>query len=263
MVIASLKRATIKVLDHIMPDRLKKSIFHLSFHLANSEFEKFAYLYSFAPNMKLGLGAMAGRGFRPRTIVDVGAFEGSWSRLAKRIWPECQLFMVEPNLAKQDALSKLAVKLNAQVIFELLGEEDHKVVEFNLMEEGSSIMSERSAVPRRTEQRILRTLDTLFKDICAPALLKIDAQGYELQILKGATRLLPRFQAILLEIAILEINEGAPLLHDVVAFMKSVGFVAYDIFEIHRRPLDRALNQIDIIFVREESELIGDKRHFA
>jgi len=52
----------------------------------------------------------------------------------------------------------------------------------------------------------------------------------------------------LLEIAIIESNEGAPLLHDVVAFMKTLGFVAYDILEVHRRPLDKALNQFDIIF---------------
>ena len=67
----------------------------------------------------------------------------------------------------------------------------------------------------------------------------------------------------MLEIAIIEINEGAPLLHDVIAFMRSLGFVAYDILEIHRRPLDKALNQVDIVFVREQSVLLSDKRHFA
>ena len=105
-------------------------------------------------------------------------------------------------------------------------------------------------------------LDHLLNDVEAPALLKIDAQGYELQILMGATNVLSAFEAVLLEVAIIEINEGAPLLHDVVAFMKSRGFVTYDILEIHRRPLDNALNQVDIIFIREQSQLIADKRHF-
>jgi len=45
--------------------------------------------------------------------------------------------------------------------------------------------------------------------------------------------------------------------------MTTIGFVAYDILEVHRRPLDRALNQIDIVFVRNDSPLIADKRHFA
>jgi hypothetical protein len=48
-----------------------------------------------------------------------------------------------------------------------------------------------------------------------------------------------------------------------LGFMKGLGFVTYDILEIHRRPLDKALSQIDFLFVREQSPLIADKRHFA
>jgi hypothetical protein len=32
--------------------------------------------------------------------------------------------------------------------------------------------------------------------------------------------------------------------------------VAYDVMELHRRPLDKALNQIDIVFVRKQSSLL-------
>lgn len=45
--------------------------------------------------------------------------------------------------------------------------------------------------------------------------------------------------------------------------MRSLGFVAYDILAIHRQPLDMALNQIDVIFVREDSVLIADRRRVA
>ena len=50
-----LKTTTIEVLDRILPDRIKNSIFHLAFHLARAEFERFAYEYSFAPHMQFGL----------------------------------------------------------------------------------------------------------------------------------------------------------------------------------------------------------------
>ncbi len=123
-------------------------------------------------------------------------------------------------------------------------------------------MEERSVVPRTVEARHLRRLDSMLEKVDQPALLKIDAQGYELQILKGASTILPAFEAVLLEVAIIEVNKGAPLLHDVVAFMRANGFVSYDILEIHRRPLDQALNQVDLVFVREQSHLIADKRHF-
>ncbi len=258
----TLKTTTINLLRRVLPERVKNSLLHLSFHLARREFEKFAHEYCYAPSMGLGLAAMAARGFSPATIVDVGAFEADWSRLARLIWPAAGLYMIEPNGAKEALLRKAVSELDATLIRELLGAEDGREVQFNLMESGSSIMAERSAVPRTQETRRLRTLDSLLREIAAPGLLKIDAQGYELEILQGATHILPRFEAVLLEVAVIEINEGAPLLHDVVAFMKSRGFVAYDILEIHRRPLDTALNQVDIIFIREESRLIADKRHF-
>jgi len=257
------KQAMIGAIDRILPTRIKNWIFHLSFHLARTEFANFAYYYSFAPNMELGLAEMAKRRFSPRTIVDVGAFEGNWGKLAKQIWPESHLYMIEPNLANQARLIKVAKELDAILFCELLGAENGQIVSFNVMGSGSSVMGERSTVPRTVETRHLRTLDSLLSGVEPPGLLKIDAQGYELQILKGASEVLSAIEAVLLETAIIEINDGAPLLHDVVAFMKVLGFVTYDILEFHRRPLDGALNQIDIIFVREHSRLISDKRHFA
>lgn len=234
----------------------------MSYHLAQSEYEKFAYQYNAAPNMGLGLAAMARRAFRPQAIVDVGAFEGNWSTLVREIWPDSQMYLVEPNLAKREYLEGVAKVLKGKLICELLGARDGEEVKFHVMGTGSSILEERSPVPRSVETRRLRTLDSLLTDLKSPGLLKIDAQGYELEILKGASHILPAFEAILLEVAILEINAGAPLLHEVVAFMKSKGYVAYDILEIHRRPLDGAMNQVDIVFVSEQSALIADKRHY-
>lgn len=257
------KTTAVSLLDRLLPYHIKRSLFHLSFHLAYDEFQRFAHDYSFAPDMNLGLREMAGRGFSPKTIIDVGAFQGDWSRLAKRIWPNSRLFMIEPNLTTLAEVDNAARDLDASLFGELLGANDGKAVQFNVMGAGSTIFPECSAVPRRTEMRQLRRLDSVLKDVQAPAFLKIDAQGYELEILEGAEGLLPAVDAILLEISIIEINRGAPLLHDVVSVMKRLGFVTYDILEIHRRPLDCALNQIDLTFVREQSPLLADKRHFA
>lgn len=257
------KTGTIVLLDRLLPDRIKRSFLHLSFHLARAEFERFAHDYSFAPNMKLGLAEMAARGFCPQTIIDVGAFEGEWSKLARGIWPASHLVMIEPNLASSRVLMEVGKALNARLFGEVLGALDGQAVQFHTMGSGSSVLPERSRLPRSVATRHLRRADSLLKNVMSPALLKIDAQGYEINILEGATGFLPAVEAILLEIAIIEINEGAPLFHDVIPFMKSIGFVTYEILEIHRRPLDGALNQIDIVFVRERSPLIADKRHFA
>lgn len=259
----AIKKATISILRGALPPAAKRSLVHLGFHVERSEFDKFAHDYSFAPSMTFGLGELAQRGFQATTIVDVGAFEGAWSRLARRIWPAANLVMVEANRAKEGVLIDLARELKAAFYCELLGAEHGRTVQFHVMDEGSSVMGERSPLARTVEQRQLATLDSLLADMEAPGLLKIDTQGYELEVLRGAVSTLSRFGAVLLEISLIEINEGAPLLHDVIAFMKARSFVAYDVLEIHRRPLDQACNQLDILFVTEDSPLLRDKRHFA
>jgi FkbM family methyltransferase len=254
------KDALIGLLARILPERVKTALFHLSFNLANDEFLRFAHAYAFAPNMKLGLHGLAERGFEPKTIIDVGAFEGAWSTMVREIWPHSHIIMFEPNLRE---LTRLAAQhASAKLFGELLGANDGEGVDFHIMGSGSSILSERSPLSRTTERRRLRTLDSVLSDVSS-GLLKIDAQGYEIEILKGATKTLRDVDGVLLEVSLIEINEGAPILHDVIAFMRSVGFVAYDILEFHRRPLDNALHQIDLLFVRPNSGLLEDKRHYA
>lgn len=257
------KLATINALKRLLPAPIRHSLFHLSFHVAPEEFRRFAHEYSFAPAMDFGLQAMARRGFAPATVIDVGAYHGDWAKLARRIWPRCRLIMIEPNRDNQGRLQNVAAEVDGVLFTELLGAHEGWEVPFNIMGSGSGVLSERSPLPREVERRTLRRIDSLVDAVNSPGLLKIDAQGYELEILRGATGILPAIEAILLEIAVIEINEGAPLLHEVVGFMKREGFVVYDILEIHRRPLDKALNQVDLIFLREESALIADKRHFA
>jgi hypothetical protein len=55
--------------------------------------------------------------------------------------------------------------------------------------------------------------------------------------------------------------KGAPIFDEVVAYMKTIGFVAYDIIHGWYRPLDNALGQVDILFVKENSFLRSDHRY--
>jgi FkbM family methyltransferase len=258
----ALKKISIQVLKSIVPNSVKKWILYSSFHLHPYEFERFAHIHCVAPNMVVGLEFLAARGFSPRTIVDVGAFEGGWTKAAHRIWPDSHPVMIEPNLAKRKKLATIAEALRGELHCAVLGSNDGQTVPFNVMESGSSVMSEKSTIARTVETRTVATLDSLGLVLEGEYnFLKIDVQGYELEVLRGATKSLQAFEAVLLEVAIIEINEGAPLLHDVTAFMAERGFIASEICEIHRRPLDNAMSQIDVIFVRKGSKLLADRRY--
>ena len=84
-------------------------------------------------------------------------------------------------------------------------------------------------------------------------LLKIDTQGYEYQVLKGAENILPDVEVILAELNFIDIHKNVYLTADVIRFLNQNNFVIYDIAEIYRSPLDNSLWQTDFIFVKKDS----------
>jgi FkbM family methyltransferase len=259
----NIKHLATAALRRSLPRRARQSLVNLSFNLDGERFQHLASKYLFAPDMRFGLESLASRGFNPSIILDIGAFEGSWSKMAMDIWSEAKFVLVEANPAKAALLRDDARLKNAVLVESLLGPIDVPEVTFHVMESGSSVFEEHSGVDRRPIKLRQRTLDSVTRDFDRVDFIKIDVQGYELEVLKGGQQTLAKAQAILVELSLIEINQGAPLLAEALSFMNAVGFVAYDILEFHRRPLDGAMNQIDVLFVREGSPLRADKRHWA
>jgi hypothetical protein len=121
---------------------------------------------------------------------------------------------------------------------------------------GSSVLSERTSADRNEVKLRMSTLDALVAgDVQLPILLKLDVQGYELEVLRGARTVLSKAEVVILECSLIEYNDGAPLFAETVSFMKERGFVVYDFCGQMRRESDGALFQTDVIFTREDSAL--------
>ena len=71
-----------------------------------------------------------------------------------------------------------------------------------------------------------KTLDTIVKErnLPAPDLIKIDVQGAEIDVLKGATETLKSVTDLILEAQVVEYNKGAPLRDEVISYVESIGF---------------------------------------
>jgi FkbM family methyltransferase len=246
-----------------LPRRVRRALVNVGFNLDREQFQYLASQYLFAPDMRYGLESLASRGFNPAAILDIGAFEGNWTKMAIKIWPNAHYALIEANAQKVSALRSDSELRNAVVVESLLGATPANAVTFYVMDSGSSVFEENSGVDRQGVTLQQRTLDSVTADLPPADLIKIDVQGYELEVLKGGKKTLAQAQAMIIELSLIEINAGAPLLDEALSFMRGAGFVAYDILEIHRRPLDGAMNQIDILFLREDSPLRADKRHWA
>jgi FkbM family methyltransferase len=201
-------------------------------------------------------------GFQPKCIVDVGAYVGNWTCLVKKVFPDAKVMMLEAQQSKEVELNRVCAMYGGDVSYRLclLGAEPRERVEFYELETGSSVLAEQSSVPRRlTSYSMCRLDDVLTSTPYANVdFLKLDVQGYELEVLKGATAVLEQTQAILMEVSLLPLIEGAPLVEDVLSFMTTRGFCLYDICSLIRRPLDRALWQSDFLFLRKGSPLLAN-----
>lgn len=204
---------------------------------------------------------LAERGFRPDAIVDVGAYEGNWTRRAREIFGDVATVMVEPQSAKHDGLRKLCDQLpRTDLAGYVLAAEAGREVIFYEMETGSSLMPERSDVPRVERRHTTQTLDAI-APVGSNLFVKIDAQGAELEILAGGEQTLERAALVQLEVAVADYNEGAPTMAEVLRFMDERGFAVIDVAG-HTR-LQGHLVQLDLLFVPRSSKLRKDYFEFS
>lgn len=203
-----------------------------------------------------------GLGFRPDTTIDVGVAWGTEELYDA--FPDASYILVEPLREFEPALNALSARLDAQIISAAAGATPGK-----MMMHVEALPSNSSAFPKLVDNEIASyevdvvRLDQAIKLGPGKALLKVDVQGAELQVMEGCSGLLDRIDMAILETSLIAQEEGIPEFGDVVGYMKENGFVVYGIIGGAKRPLDHALAQIDLVFVPERHALRADRRWSA
>jgi FkbM family methyltransferase len=214
------------------------------------------------PSQQKSLLLLKKLGFSPNYVLDIGAYEGNWAIEFNQIFPAAKIMMIEGQQQKQEILlQKKELLQHSEVRIALLGAEN-KIVEFNIYDTASSVYKEDNETGASIEERELRLLDEILSNtvFSKPDFIKIDTQGFELEILKGAMKTLQSAKAVLLEVSFLPIYKGAPLAAEVISFMEKNNFVVYDICSLMRRPYDKALFQSDFLFLQKDFHLRSSTR---
>ena len=81
--------------------------------------------------------------------------------------------------------------------------------------------------------------------------LKIDTQGYEKEIIKGASKVLNRLHCIMLETSITPMYKGEESYKKIIEFMKKKGFYVWAIERGFSNKKTGRVNQLDVIFVNK------------
>jgi FkbM family methyltransferase len=213
-------------------------------------------------SFKLFLEDLKNRGWNCKTVLDVGANQGNWSRMAKEIFHEANFFLIEPQFEMKEKLVKFCEEYkDSQFILAGAGAKKETLT-LTVWDDlaGSSFLPKPSEnlkqIGKQREIEII-TIDELLSSskIEMPDLIKLDIQGFELEALKGAAKTFGNTEVYILEVSLFHFGEGMPISSDVINFMLERDYVVYDFPGFLRRPLDGALGQCDVCFVKKNGYL--------
>ena len=200
-----------------------------------------------------------------RTVVDIGANVGQFALFASERYPNANIFSFEPLEDCWSVFDKIfggndRVRLFRYAIGPYDGQASINVTSEN---DSSSILApaqtqaEVFGTKVKTEQKIeIRRLGSVISEgeIIQPALLKIDVQGFELEVLKGCGHLLDLFNELYVEASYVELYKGQPLAGEVIDFLRSRGFEIRGVFNQHVDNLRGPL-QADFLFKKTREPL--------
>ena len=215
------------------------------------------------PEIPVALERLARQGFNPKLVFDVGAYRGDFARVCRTVWPTARIVCFEPQKAILPELRQYALETPQTEVFEyLLGAQENSQATLNEAATASSVLLEKDGPihPKATYE--MRTIQSFIESETnrAPDFLKLDVQGYELEVLKGTSAYLDGIQVILAELNLLDIHEGVPLIEEVVGWLAERGWAAFDILWSNSAPIGRRAWQADFLFVPVSSVLRRDKR---
>lgn len=188
-----------------------------------------------------------------RTVIDVGASDGRWSKIAMRAVPDAHYLLIEANDVHTRALAEFAAA-HSKVRFSITAAADKDgTVYFDGSDPlGGMASHEPSRFDRAVEAR---TVDGLVRahGLSGPFLLKLDTHGFEVPILDGASEVVKRASLVIIEAYNFRIERNALRFHELCAFMEQRGFSVLDISDVLHRRIDQALWQFDLYFVPSTS----------
>ncbi len=199
-----------------------------------------------------------------KTVIDVGANIGQFALMIHKIINDAAIYSFEPISECYEELVNKEDQINKLKCFNLaLGKETREgVINRNEFLPSSSILDMESlhkeAFPytaKTNQEKInITSLDKIHNEIdwVQKILLKIDVQGYELEVLEGAKNSLNSVDLIIVETTFLKLYNNQPLFEDVYNFLYSRSFRYRGNFDQIINPNTGRILQADAIFVKEK-----------
>ncbi|HXP48357.1 MAG TPA: FkbM family methyltransferase [Bacteroidia bacterium] len=196
--------------------------------------------------------------YRPTVLFDIGAHNGSWSQiLLETLQNDIPIVMFEPQKSHFENLQKLFGNKTNKFLFNVaLGSALGK----SQIQGGGASASllnasnlQNEIFPGSFNESITETVDVFTLDeiiemhkLILPDVIKIDVQGFELDVFKGGQKTLKQAKYLIVELSFISLYTGQPSLNDILLFLEKNNFVIVD-FGFQWRNNKDEIVQIDAI----------------
>jgi FkbM family methyltransferase len=193
-----------------------------------------------------------------RTVLDVGASRGQFALFALSRFPQAAIRSFEPLPGARDKL-KVVTAGRVEIVAAAVGAEPGRAeLNVSAQDDSSSLLpigrrqvAEYPGTEATTtiEVDVVTLASVLSEALPGPVLLKIDVQGFELDVLRGAGELLSKVDEVFVECSFVELYDGQALADEVVAFLFEHDLRLAGVYGLSHTATGEAL-QADLLFRR-------------
>lgn len=228
----------------------------------NNSFEKNSLLEVFFENIKQ-------MGFTPKHIIDVGANHGTWTRETLKYFPDAYYTLIEPQEWLKPSLQDI-LDANSKVSFNAVGAGDKSgSFMFTIVNRDDSCSfryTEEEAKAggfKQVEIPIVTLNEMVAKNTTLPFpdLVKIDAEGLDINVLEGASNLMGKTEVFLVEAALF-CKEFDNSLLKMVDYMDNKGYTLFEITDLNRPFQPQVLWLVELAFVKKGGIIDNYKINF-
>ena len=196
-------------------------------------------------------------------VVDVGANRGQFALIARKVFPLAKIHSFEP-LEEPGQIFQKIFGNDPNVIFypyAIGREKTTSTIHVTKDDDSSSMLPITKtqstmfpgATEKETRQVTVLPLSQALGDTSIPpaSLLKIDVQGFELEVLKGCEDILNKFSHLYIECSFIELYEGQALAHQIIAWLEQRNFILCGVYNLYYQKDGMAV-QGDFLFTQKK-----------
>jgi FkbM family methyltransferase len=199
------------------------------------------------------------RGFAPATLIDVGVARGTPDLY--EAFPDAYLVLVEPLAEFEQSMQELVQSRPGEYILTAAGAgEDTRTIRIDserpFLSSLNTLTRRRRQAPQPVERAVpVASLDALWRERSwkPPFGLKIDTEGFEHEVARGASEVLQQTEFVIAEVSVARRFQETPSFASFVSLMAESGFRLYDILDGQKGAVGGEVIWLDLLFRADPS----------